>query len=369
MKCLLCSPIPSVKRELGASQHTVELADAMRELGVEVDVYAGDGSEDRSEYRRQVREKVNAARKQYDVIDYPPFVEKPEGATAVCVWRSVLLSFHFGRIRYPEGPLTWRSRFFKFAKSAFRGRRRSVAGDHREAQLRAARKADQLHVSNSRDADRLIEFGLEEERVHVIPCGLNRWMARRLNELARDGTPCPRVGFVGSVEHRKGCLDIVETARQLARNFPEVKWRLIGARGFLTRESEVKRMFPRSIRGSIEVIMEYRREELPELLSDCGVGYFPSYIEGFGLGALEMMTAGLPVVAYDSPGPCDFVPAEWIVPPGDTAQGARRLGALLRETGGARDESIQKARKASITHTWELAAMKTIEAYNASAQL
>ena len=47
--------------------------------------------------------------------------------------------------------------------------------------------------------------------------------------------------------------------------------------------------------------------ELPQLLNSTKVGMFPSYIEGFGLAIVEQLACGIPVVAYNVPGPKDIL--------------------------------------------------------------
>ena len=38
----------------------------------------------------------------------------------------------------------------------------------------------------------------------------------------------------------------------------------------------------------------YQPDALPQLLSDCTVAAFPSYVEGFGLAVVEQLAAGIP---------------------------------------------------------------------------
>ena len=72
--------------------------------------------------------------------------------------------------------------------------------------------------------------------------------------------------------------------------------------------------FPKKLRGYIEVIPQFHPDELPILLSSCSLGIFPSYLEGFAFGVLEMLAAALPVIAYDTPGAPMMVPEQYLVP-------------------------------------------------------
>jgi glycosyltransferase involved in cell wall biosynthesis len=63
------------------------------------------------------------------------------------------------------------------------------------------------------------------------------------------------------------------------------------------------------------------------------VGVLPSYIEGFGLAVLEMLAAGIPVVAYDVPGPRDTlgkVPRNLLVSAGEKKVMGEKLSDVLQ---------------------------------------
>jgi glycosyltransferase involved in cell wall biosynthesis len=54
-------------------------------------------------------------------------------------------------------------------------------------------------------------------------------------------------------------------------------------------------------------------------------------METFGLGVIEQLAAGIPVLAYDVAGPCDTLPADWLVPAGQWRQLAVRASVLLEQ--------------------------------------
>lgn len=62
------------------------------------------------------------------------------------------------------------------------------------------------------------------------------------------------------------------------------------------------------------------------------MGAFPSYLEGWPIAVVEQLAAGIPVVAYDVPGPRDILePVEpaLLVRPGDTSGMAGRIVQTL----------------------------------------
>lgn len=116
----------------------------------------------------------------------------------------------------------------------------------------------------------------------------------------------------------------------------------------------------------IKVISEFRPRELPDLLSRSSVGAFPSHLEGFGLGVLEMLAAGRPVVAFDAPGPRQLLLAidpGLLVPIGDADQMATRLVELLQKKEEAFRDLAIRCRNRAESLTWCSLAQRTLDAY------
>jgi len=81
----------------------------------------------------------------------------------------------------------------------------------------------------------------------------------------------------------------------------------------------------------IEVIPEFDPAELPRLLAGCAVGVFPSAVEGFPFGVLEMLAAGPAGGRVPGSGSPAMLPDEYLVPRGDTAAVAAKLAELLAD--------------------------------------
>jgi glycosyltransferase involved in cell wall biosynthesis len=88
-------------------------------------------------------------------------------------------------------------------------------------------------------------------------------------------------------------------------------------------------LFPEHLQSHLEIYTEFAPEELPGLLADCSLGIFPSRIEGFGFGVLEMLAAALPVIAYRAPGAPMMLSPDFLVSAGDAAGMARRVVDLV----------------------------------------
>jgi glycosyltransferase involved in cell wall biosynthesis len=138
-----------------------------------------------------------------------------------------------------------------------------------------------------------------------------------------------QIAFVGSWGDRKGAQDFPRLVRGVRAARPQASFLLLGTGA---DQVALRAHFAPQDRDAVQVVPVYRSAELPGLLAGATVGFLPSYIEGFGLGVLESLAAGIPSLAYDVPGPREmlrhFTPP-LLTPPGDVEAAAARLIALL----------------------------------------
>ena len=113
-----------------------------------------------------------------------------------------------------------------------------------------------------------------------------------------------QITFIGRWDERKGSGDIPRIFRQIRQALPPTRLLLLGT-GYT--QSELRLAFAPEDREQVAVVPQFRSEELPGLLRQATVGIFPSAMEGFGIGVLEQLAAGVPTVAYDVPGPREML--------------------------------------------------------------
>lgn len=178
--------------------------------------------------------------------------------------------------------------------------------------IRAAAEASVNHCDllNLPNSDELVCVR-EEMRltrpVMVQPYGLAAELATAL--AAAAATPerrlhARKVCFLGTWGVRKGSGDWPRIIDHVRATVPEVRFLFLGT---MMEPISVLQELNEAHRGSVEVVPKFEPDELPRLLSECTVGAFPSYVEGFGLAVVEQLAAGLPTVAYDAPGPRDIM--------------------------------------------------------------
>lgn len=337
MKIAFFSPL-NFTPTLGATKNRIEMAGSLNKLGWEAvlispldlglpEAYAL-RSTARKDYSFALRNYLEIYAHLFDVVLYEydtlPYPRNIFSSTTLFVARPALLFHHFKVIKYP---LDLKSKIKKVLTSLGEGIK-----ERREKEqlwLYSLSQADVIQVQNKWDKMVLVDNKFSENKIIVVPNGIS--LERRLlfNKALRSSEKKAFIAFVGTFDFRKGACDFPKIIAQIHARLPAYKFKLIGTKGLFTSEKEVKNFFPKKLRKTLEIYPAFAPEELPNILSDCSLGIFPSYIESFGFGVLEMMTAGLPVVCYNTPGPSDFVPSALLIKRGDTKAFANKVIELL----------------------------------------
>jgi glycosyltransferase involved in cell wall biosynthesis len=136
------------------------------------------------------------------------------------------------------------------------------------------------------------------------------------------------VGAIGRLEPIKSLGTLLEAAAMVRRRYPDLVVELAG-----TGTCEVELQSHAARLGIADAVHFLGwREDVHSLHRRWQVFAQPSLHEGFGLGALEAMAAGLPVVASEAGGLPELVDdgrTGFLVPRGSAEALADRLGRLL----------------------------------------
>jgi glycosyltransferase involved in cell wall biosynthesis len=192
--------------------------------------------------------------------------------------------------------------------------RRARAVHKRGAHIAAAEAARIICPSRSTALDVEEFYGVERERIRVVPHGVDvaglgpsglspgdlstgdagqRWERRGITE--------PYVLWVGTQEQRKTVVAVLDAFSHLAARHPELSLVLHGPNGWLGDEVG-EGLQHRGLHGRT-IVSEgsLPRSELAALYSRASVFVYPSLYEGFGMPVLEAMASGAPVVAAAIP--------------------------------------------------------------------
>jgi glycosyltransferase involved in cell wall biosynthesis len=244
-------------------------------------------------------------------------------------------------------------------------RRRKGRAEARDAE-RALEHCDLINVTNRDEADYMRGVEGLRDRTVLIPPGISVEMVESLRAgvgSARFRLAREQVGFVGYFDIRKGARDWREIIEGVRKELPQTSFRFVGTA--LPPEVVQNYLGPESDRG-VTIIPDFDRVELPAMLHSTTVGALPSYVEGFGLGVVEKMAAGIPTVAYDVPGPRDTigkVDSSLLVPAGDAGAFARRIVEVLSMDPLEYRELATRCAAAAERFLWPGLVARTIRAY------
>ena len=297
---------------LGVSKVFIELAEALEIAGVNVRLidpeelcpgFMGLKGEKRAfSYAEALRGFLRRNAKEFEIVDfdfrYLPFPRSEFSEGTVLFSRSVLFLPHLKHIKIPFAR-TLRG----IVGKAIKGPARRFAMKRQiDRCLLTVRNADHISVGNQDDRLALLNNGVSDEKISVIPYGIG---SDRLQSFSRTNSTPPeksKIVMVGTFDYRKGAAELPRIFLRLKREFQDLELLLLGSKGMFLDSEGIYNRFDPGLRDSIEIILEFKPKTLPELLTGCSLGIYPSYIEGFPFGVLEMHAAGLPVVTYKSPG-------------------------------------------------------------------
>lgn len=229
------------------------------------------------------------------------------------------------------------------------------------------RRADELIVLSEAFRRVLAEdFGVFPGRLHVVPPGIGsdrfhpieRVEARQRLGLEVDGI---HVLAVRRLAKRMG-LDVLLRA-WAEPGFAAAHLHVIGEGGEREALQDLARQL--GIADRVRFWGRVSEDDLPSWYAAADVSVVPSVaLEGFGLVVLESLACGTPVVASDTGGLAEVLPAlagDLLVPPGDHRSLARRMALALDDPSSL--PSRAECRMFAEGFTWERAAASTLSVF------
>ncbi|OGY84533.1 MAG: hypothetical protein A3F54_05505, partial [Candidatus Kerfeldbacteria bacterium RIFCSPHIGHO2_12_FULL_48_17] len=172
--------------------------------------------------------------------------------------------------------------------------------------------------------------------------------------------------FVGTLEPRKNVARLVRAFDELverdSKEFMDVELVLAGGQGWNDDEIKAALRAAKS-RARIKAVGYVSEDEKWALLRGAQVFAFPTLYEGFGLGNLEAMAAGTPVVTSRLPIMREVLDkAAYLVEPTSVHDIALGLEALLRSESLRRDYAA-RGREQARQYSWRTCAEQTLAVY------
>lgn len=108
---------------------------------------------------------------------------------------------------------------------------------------------------------------------------------------------------VGELSHRKNHQIVIKALAKAA--IPNAVFMICG--NAMTSTNTKKQLAQMARKNGVDLRLMGLREDIPEICKCADIGVMPSTREGLGLSGIEMLAAGLPVVASDVHGIVDYI--------------------------------------------------------------
>jgi glycosyltransferase involved in cell wall biosynthesis len=217
-------------------------------------------------------------------------------------------------------------------------------------------------------------YNVRPGKIHVIYPGIDREFRRTPATIQSPTDTRRKYGLgndsyiicVGPWVARKNLSVVVTAFAEIAAHMPNVRLAITGnlPRGMKgTTPEQLVGALPPYARERVHALGFVSKEELVVLVSGAAVLAYPSRYEGFGLPPLEAMSAGVPVVASDTPAVAEVTAGAALLAPVDSPhEWAVALSDVL-----ANPDKAAQLRAAGLTRSadfsWERCAKETIALY------
>jgi glycosyltransferase involved in cell wall biosynthesis len=161
---------------------------------------------------------------------------------------------------------------------------------------RTARKI--IAISGQTRDDLVRHYRVDPDKITVVHSGVDHGRFRPLTidvvqpVLTRLGVERPYLFFLSTVQPRKNIVRLIEAFESLERDFTLV---IAGASGWLCEPIEA-RIAASCASDRIRRLGVVADDDVPALYNGAEAFVLPSLYEGFGMGVLEAMACGCPVV-------------------------------------------------------------------------
>lgn len=309
---------PGEGKSGGMNVHVLQLARALGDLGIQVDIFTRQHSESHGSVEKispSVRVVHLAAGEPDAPLEdlfgcLPEFLEgvrefqQSYGFSYQAVHSHYWLSGWVGRGLAQAWAVPHIVTFHTLALIKLQsraGEKEPLQRQQTERELMAS--ADQIVAFSPHERDSMVRlYEADPSRIRLVPCGVDLTTFRPLDQeesRKKLGLNGDKVFlYVGRIESLKGLDLLVHTTAQLD-TCQGIRVLVVGGDNGKDQEIERLRQLAEELDVSdvIDFVGRVEQEELPVYYSAADVCVVPSFYESFGLAALESMACGTPVVA------------------------------------------------------------------------
>ena len=213
-------------------------------------------------------------------------------------------------------------------------------------------------------------YQVEPKKLLLLSMGVNRNIFRKIAEKEtmkskwKINKNIPVILFVGNITRNKGLIDLIKAFSLVKKQISQAELHIIGSAKNKTFVEELTSIIEKDSIEGITFHEPKPQHEIAEWMNAADVFALPSYIEGFGLVALEAMACGTPVVASNVGGLSYLLNngSGILVPPSDSKALSEGISQVLTNK-ATRDTLIQNGLKRAEEHDQQTIINKLKEIY------
>lgn len=204
-------------------------------------------------------------------------------------------------------------------------------------------------------------YGMNLDKIVVIPNGVNLSRFRECNKLTLEGDPV--ILYLGALTTRKGIDILFQAIAALRSELPNMKLHLVGGGTMLSYFQHLVEN-----RGICRYVVFHGRVPdvmVPIYYKSADFCVFPSRHEPFGIVALEAMASGIPIIASNIGGLGEIITNGQdglLFKPGDADALSKAILALNKDS-DLRRKLSQTALKTVERYSWEVVAEEYASLY------
>jgi glycosyltransferase involved in cell wall biosynthesis len=228
---------------------------------------------------------------------------------------------------------------------------------------------DVVFVNSQASADELIDQGVSEHRLRIIPRGVDtdRFHPDAGKDLLAerfDVPDCTRLLYVGRISREKDLPLLVSAFRDLVASRENLHLVIVGDGPYREEMEAALAGLPATFTGYLD------GDDLAAVYAESDLFVFPSTTDTFGNVVLEAQAAGIPVIVSDIGGPCENLLPEKtgrIVPAGDAERFAHAIAGIV-DTPGKLDQMKAACRPYGESRSFDAAFSRMWDLYDACEQ-
>jgi len=220
-----------------------------------------------------------------------------------------------------------------------------------------------ITVSNFSKTEIMRWFDISEDRIHVIPHGID-------TELKKDSSERENlILYVGSIFNRRNLPTLIHAFSKVVSAVKKARLTIVGANRTYPRQDLHAMIAQHNIQQHVQLETYVSDNALRTLYKRAKVFVFLSEYEGFGLPPLEALTAGVPTIVGDNSVAREiYGNASLFVQPHDVNAVATAMINLLTDD-PLRQRQTLNAAPILESFNWATAAANTLELLEHTAQI